>query len=43
MRFECAEPKNTQGDDICDMKQIAKDKEHRLEMVVMDRRPNWET
>ena len=43
MRFECAEPKNTQGDDIRDMKQIAKDKEHRLEMVAMDRRLNFET
>ena len=43
MRFECVEPKNTQGDDIRDTKQIAKDKEHRLEMVAMDRRLNFET
>ena len=34
---------NAQGDDVRDMKQIAKDKEHRLEMVVTDRKPNWET
>jgi hypothetical protein len=34
---------NAQGDDVRGMKQIVKDKEHRLEMVATDHRPNFET